>query len=191
MKKYIPVFGPQYWFDGSPEDAEFISESIERKKYFYKNIIAGESYEYFNIGSKKWVKNKGYPANLFLAMRRIEETPEPKRWTVEDQKAGRLPEVGCIVIGCDKKEYEVLAKERCELALRNTSDKNLMLVTVSRFNRDFKPIETPEEKAARLRDEWCQSALRLINDELSDACDAAVIYDALKSGELKAPDAQK
>jgi len=120
-----------------------------------------------------------------VCIRRIIQ--EPKRWTVEDQKAGRLPEVGCIVIGCDKKEYEVLAQERCELALRNTSNRNLMLITVSGFNRDFKPIETPEEKAERLRSEWCHAALRLINDELSDACDAAVIYDALLSGTLSAP----
>ena len=35
-----------------------------------------------------------------LAMRRI--IAEPKRWTVEDQKAGRLPEVGCRVVFCHK-----------------------------------------------------------------------------------------
>jgi len=87
-------------------------------------------------------------------------TRKPKLWTVEDQKVGRLPEVGCVVIGCDKKEYEVLAQERCELALRNTSNRNLMLVTVSGFNRDFKPIETPEEKAGRLEGEFVDSIMR-------------------------------
>jgi len=161
--KYEAVFGPQYWFNTGPEDAEFIGESTEHKKYFYKNIIAGESYEYFNTKKKTWVKSGGYTANLFLAARRIvEETPdpEPKRWTAEDQKAGRLPDVGCIVIGCDKKEYEVLAQERCELALRNTSNRNLMLVTVSGFNRDFKPIETPEEKSKRLEDEFVDELMK-------------------------------
>ena len=40
------------------------------------------------------------------------------------------------------------------------------------------------------KEEWCHSALKLINDELTDACDAAVIYDALLSGELKIPEVQ-
>ena len=38
--------------------------------------------------------------NPIVAMRRI--IKEPKRWTLEDKKAGVLPEVGCRVDFCHK-----------------------------------------------------------------------------------------
>ena len=49
---------------------------------------------------------------------------------------------------------------------------------------ECKPIESQEEKAARLRDDWCIKALRF-NSEHGSKVEA--IYDALLSGDLQAP----
>ena len=181
--KYEAVFGDQSLFDGCHDETAYIVIATSNGRKF----VAGEFTEYGIVEGD--VKSDG----LRIAMRRI--IADPKRWTLEDKKAGMLPEVGCIVIGCDKKEYEVLAQERCELALRDTSNRNLMLITVSAFNRDFKPIETPEEKAARLREEWCIKALsscsilsgmqkyelKRLGGYIED------IYDALLSGDIPVP----
>lgn len=51
----------------------------------------------------------------------------------------------------------------------------------------MKPIETPDEKAQRLREEWVEHALKLTNKEISDSYDAVVIYSALLSGDLPVP----
>ena len=182
--KYEAVFGDQSLFDGASKEAVLVISDMTPRaptiEFFEDEKL---NFETADVDSRR----------IKVAMRRI--IAEPKRWTVEDKKAGRLPEVGCIVIGCDKKEYEVLAQERCELALRNTSNRNLMLITVSAFNRDFKPIETPDEKAQRLRDEWRIKALssasilsgmqeyelKRLGGYIGD------IYDALLSGELTMP----
>ena len=178
--KYEAVFGDQSLFDGCYDETAYIVIATSNGRKF----VVGEFTEYGIVEGD--VKSDG----LRIAMRRI--IAEPKRWTLEDKKAGMLPEVGCIVIGCDKKEYEVLAQERCELALRNTSNRNLMLITVSAFNRDFKPIETPEEKAQRLRSEWINKAyvdFHRLGCELEVLQKEQIkqIYDALLSGELTMP----
>jgi len=162
--KYEAVFGLQYWFNTGPEDAEFIGESTEHKKYFYKNIIAGESYEYFNTRSKTWVKHEGYPVNLFLAARRIvEETPkpEPKRWTAEDKNAGRLPEVGAEV------QFNFYQSAVMRQGVIKYIDDQVVVIQTEDVTRPFcyetckvvfTPTETQEEKAERqLKKAWSES----------------------------------
>ena len=64
---------------------------------------------------------------------------------------------------------------------------------------DFLPIELPEEKAARLREEWCSKALdsagilsEMKRYELKRLGEyIGSIHDALQSGELKMPEVQK
>ena len=79
--------------------------------------------------------------SVVLAMRRI--IAEPKRWTVADQKAGRLPEVGS----------EVILRITGEIATVNAANKNRVCLTFSDggfapFNVErIEPIETLEEKA--------------------------------------------
>ena len=120
-----------------------------------------------------------------LAMRRI--IAEPKRWTVEDQRAGRLPDVGYEYIGRD-----VLLT--CVFV-----DKNRVVWGKSKDNlmychdySEIKPIETPEEKAQRLRSEWINKAyvdFHRLGCELEVLQKEQIkqIYDALLSGELTMP----
>ena len=118
----------------------------------------------------------------------INKFTQPKKtpvWTVADQQAGRLPEVGALVkpiasnpvpfLGVDRKDHKLWV-------FQGGSG-----FVFSCLAARCEPIESPEEKAARLREEWCERALKLINKEISDSCDAVVIYDALLSGKLPMP----
>ena len=89
-----------------------------------------------------------------FAMRRI--IKEPKHWTWEDKKAGRLPEVGWLVYSeNDSKSALVIAKDhegdiwfQCSCGVVRCTDGYVML-----------PIETPAEKAQREEDEFINSML--------------------------------
>ena len=122
-------------------------------------------------------------------MRRIIE--EPKRWTVADQKAGKLPEVGCNVFD-EKNENEVVVRAiNTRQVCLESPDGFIYLLPPD----DIKPIETTEEKAKRLREEWCIKALsscsilsgmqkyelKRLGGYIED------IYDALLSGDLPVP----
>lgn len=118
-------------------------------------------------------------------------TPKPKRWTVQDQKAGKLPEVGdkysaddydlvCIFVDGlgDIWGYSVAGRVKCHAA------------------KDIKPIETQAEKAQRLRSEWVETAIgetpvyAIAEHGYSKQLriDVSAIYDAMLSGELKTPE---
>ena len=116
-----------------------------------------------------------------IAMRRI--IAEPNRWTVADQKAGRLPEVGCkvdtfigecMIIGADLNLKHVAVQYH---------DGYMDILHISKI----KPIETPEEKAARLREEWCAKAVGVCGLGMLGITTLTRIYDALLSGDLPAP----
>ncbi len=115
-----------------------------------------------------------------IAMRRI--IREPKRWTVEDQKAGLLPEVGCSVYSdLDKQPATVLCVDnesdiwfQCESGRVRCTD-----------SYEISPIETPEEKAERLRSEWINEAINAVRK--TDVNGYESIYDALLSGALSVP----
>ena len=125
--------------------------------------------------------------NPVIAMRRIIRAPT---WTKADQKAGKLPEVGCEVINTD---HSISLYVLCKVIY--VDDKVVIVYngelsqTYSHgaFLVSFKPIESPEEKAARLREDWCESALKIINHKFIDARGPMAIYDALLSGDLPVP----
>ena len=86
---------------------------------------------------------------------------EPKRWTAEDQKAGRLPEVGVLVeyfANNDHFDTEITGQWRNgdELEILRGQNKNKAFVVFNKRTEQIsnliincmKPIETPEEKAA-------------------------------------------
>lgn len=111
-----------------------------------------------------------------IAMRRI--IADPKRWTLEDQKAGRLPDVGAKVDG-----GKVVFVNSFNVVTELKSGA-VIVSSPKTFLNTFKPIETPEEKAERLRNEWC--------NEAGGVCSLGMttltrIYDALLSGELPVP----
>ncbi len=116
-----------------------------------------------------------------IAMRRI--IAEPKRWTVEDQKAGRLPEVGNhILIEGNIAEFIGLSHARNNWCFRRLDGE----WGIQTANKDwFAPIETPEEKAERLRNEWINEAINAVRK--TDVNGYESIYDALLSGALLVP----
>ena len=142
--KYEMIFGDEGLFDGAPEDCILAVVAPGEDKTFYlennKSKLRGKV-----LATVDGVVN--------LAMRSIIRTPT---WTVADQNAGKLPEVGCEVINTDHSislyvlckviyvDGEVVIVYNGELS--QTYSHKAFLVA-------FKPIESPEEKAARLREE--------------------------------------
>lgn len=180
--KYEPVFGDQLAFDGMMPDCEFIVGT-----YGYK-IKDGKCFYCEKYNHKYGWSPTGDAVKALspvIAMRRI--IKEPKRWTVEDQKAGMLPDVGYEYIGRDVLLTCVFVDKNRDVW--GKSKDNLMCC---HDYSEIKPIETPEEKARRLRSE-------LINKAYVDfqrlGCELEVlqkeqikqIYDALLSGELTMP----
>lgn len=182
--KYEAVFGPQELFDGTMGDCEFASE-----EYGYK--FANGTLYYCERYDKKaeWsLSRKRHLTFKPLAMRRIIKTPV---WTMEDKQAGRLPEVGSLVLyGKSVIEFLGVGVNANYWACRYPTG-----VVSLRESYAIKPIETAEEKAARLREEWCIKALsscsissemqryelKRLGGYIED------IYDALLSGELPMP----
>ena len=175
--KYEPIFGDQSIFNGAPEDAEAVFKSHMRDSRcaYYRLSHGHERYI-----SAEWVRGPEVDSQTFNAMRRI--IAEPKHWTVEDKKAGRLPEVGAIVVSDgfnEKCEFLGVGMVNGFFVVRLPNG----LISINSAS-SFSPIETPEEKAARLREEWCIKALRY-NSQSGSKVEA--IYDALLSGELTMP----
>ena len=180
MKKYTPVFGPQELFDGASDDAVLA----------IKDTTSGRIHIFTNDG---WIKSGlkherhiGTSDNQ-IAMRRI--IKEPKRWTWEDKKAGRLPEVGTKVMQCN--EYctvDILSVHHGYIVVCNSEidDSRPVSFAIEKFIELFNPIETPAEKAARLKSEWCAKAAKQLKN-LEYTSTLTSIYDALLSGELAAP----
>ena len=236
--KYEAVFGDQSLFDGMMDDCEFASEE-------YGYSFANGRLCYCERYNEKAGWSLSFKSRLTFkpsAMRRIIRTPT---WTVADQKAGKLPEVGakytagdfelaCIFVDslgdvwgssgsgrvkCHAPEDirpietpEEKAGKLPEVGCRvnfchklNTNwrtgeikyiDDQVVVIKVDDVARpfayevdrvEFKPIESPEEKAKRLREEWCESALKIINHKFIDARGPIAIYDALLSGDLPVP----
>ena len=117
--------------------------------------------------------------NPVVAMRRIIRTPT---WTVADQKAGKLPEVGMIGALKNGREIEYLGKSVGGTLHHVRFVDDGECIRISLF--DFFPIESPEEKAARLRKEWCKEAAGVCSLGMTTL---TRIYDALLSGDLPVP----
>lgn len=115
-----------------------------------------------------------------IAMRRV--IPEPKRWTVEDKKAGRLPEVGSIVVSTgfnEKCEFLGVGMVNGFFVVRLPNG----LISINSAS-SFNPIETPEEKAQREEDEFINSLISVdipVGGFFSQGARAA--YRKLKGGE--------
>ena len=176
--KYEPIFGDQSLFDGAPEDADAVFKSPMRDSRcaYYRLSHGHERYIYTD-----WVGVPAVDSQTFNAMRRV--IAEPKRWTVADQKAGRLPEVGAKVDG-GKVVFVNGFNVVTELK------RGAVIVSSSKtFLNTFKPIESPEEKAARLCNEWCKTAADIFVRHPSRSGTESMegIYKAMLSGDLPVP----
>lgn len=174
--KYEPVFGDQSLFDNAP-----LAELVSHSGGFYKNSPDGPIYcggctfttdEYRNIG--------------FIAARRVIRTPT---WTVADQKAGRLPEVGSLVMAAEVEtknnifEFAGVCAGSKRFAVKDIDDGLLYFYS----KEMIVPIETPDEKDLRLREKWCAKAVGVCGLGMLGITTLTRIYDALLSGELTIP----
>ena len=185
MKKYIPIFGPQELFDGAPEDCFCVAKNVYDENVYYKVVDAC----LFCLDGGKW-KPLQFMSCTPIAMRQIIKTPV---WTVADQQAGRLPEVGAELIHKTRGICEFIGvgldEDAC-WALKQQSG-SIYIADKSWCQ----PIETPEERAKREREEWCSKALdsagilsEMKRYELKRLGEyIGSIHDALLSGELQAP----
>ena len=171
--KYEMIFGDAGLFDGASDGAVLaIKDTTSGRIHFFTNkgwIKSGLKHER-HIGT----------SDNEIAMRRI--IKEPKRWTWEDKKAGRLPDVGAELIHKTKGIcYFVgvgLVENAC-WALKLQS--GLIYIAEKSW---CSPIETPSEKAQREEDEFVESTCRQNEPHstlYSDGVRAA--YRKLKGGE--------
>ena len=198
--KYEAVFGDQRLFDGAPEECFCVAKNVYDSRIFYK----AECGALFWLDDDEW-KPLQFMSCTPLAMRRIIRTPT---WSVADQKAGKLPEVGCRVEYFANNEHgdtEVTAQWRSgdELEILRHQNKNKAFVVFNKRTEQssnliincMNPIESPEEKAARLRHEWVEKAVgatpvyEIATHGYSTQLriDISSIYDAMQSGELPMP----
>ena len=156
--KYEAVFGDQALFDGMMGDCEFASEE-------YGYIFANGALYYCERYNEKagWALScKSHLTFKPSAMRRT--IKEPKQWTWEDKKAGRLPDVGAEFSHChsvDKRTVLLLTDKHVGIECDN-SDVNPYFVTHAEFIKYYIPIETPREKYDRERDECIDKLLAKI-----------------------------
>ena len=118
--------------------------------------------------------------NPVVAMRRIIRTPT---WTVADQKAGKLTEVGCVVMVSPNCTATVTAVDNIQKVVSvQCEDQALDILAI----HEMLPIESPEEKAARLRAEWCRECTSKFYPRGRYGF-PEMIHDALLSGDLPVP----
>ena len=166
--KYEAVFGDQSLFDCAPKNAEIVR---------YNNY--SDDYVFSDLSHIFALSFKQLHALPIIAMRRIIRTPT---WTVADQKAGKLPEVGAKVDG-----GKVVFVNSFNVVTELESGA-VIVSSPKTFLNTFKPIESPEEKAERLREEWIRTASLLtpaVTGKLIS--DLGFIYDSFLSGDLPVP----
>ena len=175
--KYEAVFGDQGLFDrnDAPEDCEIIGDCC------YK-VICGEV-NVWNFSEKRWCDH--YKSSfLCLAMRRIIRAPT---WTVADQNAGKLPEVGCRVNFCHKlntnwRTGEIKYIDDQVVVIKADDVARPFVYEVERV--EYKPIETPAQKAQREEDEFVDSLKSVeIHAGVFFNQGARAAYRKLKGGE--------
>ena len=169
--KYEAVFGNQDLFDGA---GTFTGLDVVTRS------IASGNMMHCRLSDLTQQSLREYPV---IAMRRI--IAEPKRWTVEDQKAGRLPDVGSLIMEVESQygfEFVGVCAGSKRFAVKDVLDGLIYF-----YNKDvISPIETPEEKAERLRSEWINDAINAVQ-KTDNTGGYEAIYDALLSGELSVP----
>ena len=175
--KYEAVFGPQELFNNELEPNAIAVIFSDRANKLHATSEAEIDRQLQRTGS------------YVVAMRRIIKTPV---WTVADQKAGRFPEVGCKCVGILSEDIKrVVHVNKHLVAVENEKTLNVCNFTHEEFFRNHKSIETPAEKAARLREEWKNNVIEIHHGKRRKMSTSTFllddIYDALLTGELKAP----
>ena len=170
--KYEAVFGDDGLFFDAQKDCEMVGNGHHK--------VENGKLMVWNFAEKRWCNSHTNTITI-SAMRRI--IAEPKRWTVEDQKAGRLPEVGCMVM--------VTSVDECASVAAINNDAVCVVFHDGEFTTLHKsgisPIETPEDKAQREEDEFVKLMIDLASESQLMSCgfkDGVIsAYRKLKGGE--------
>ena len=175
--KYEAVFGNQDLFDGA---GTFTGLDV------VVHSIASGIKSYARLSDLTPESLRNHPV---CAMRRI--IADPNRWTLEDKKAGRLPDVGAEV------QFNFYQSAVMRQGVIKYIDDQVAVIQTEDVTRPFcyetckvvfTPIETPEEKAERLRSEWHRKALnKYLSDENLEPDAIMFVHDALLSGALSVP----
>ena len=180
--RYEPLYGLQKPFDNGPADSTAYGLFLD--EYIYYKMDKTSVY-FFDIDNQWSRIDDDAPIIPFLAMRRI--IAEPKRWTVEDQKAGRLPDVGCRVVFCHKLNTNWRTGEikyiDNQVAVIKADDIDRPFVY--EFDRvEFKPLETPAEKAQRLEDEFVNNVSKEASRRMTET-DLGFYTDGIRAAYRK------
>ena len=180
--KYEMIFGDQSLFNDAPEDAEMAATVCQMPRWY--TMFNGKVL-FCDSKKESWQSaDFNHPGSPLLAMRRI--IAEPKRWTVEDQKAGQLPEVGSKLIYTEtggQFSFVGVIAGSMRWACKDACDGLLYFFE----SHEMSPIETPAEKAQREEDEFVVAMLDAASQEqlMSAGFKSGVIaaYRKLKGGE--------
>ena len=172
------IFGDEKLFDGAPEDAEMAASVCQMPRWY--TTLNGRVL-FCDSKKESWRSaDFNHPGSPLLAMRRI--IAEPNRWTVEDQKAGRLPDVGAKykVEGCIVKHLGVGILMDCQ---------NFYFEYPSgecgSIGQTFaKPLETPAEKAQRLEDEFVNNVSKEASRRMTET-DLGFYTDGIRAAYRK------
>ena len=181
--KYEMIFGDEKLFDGAPDDAEYAGWFCQETRWYM--ILNGKIL--FSDGGTWCTSDNPYLSADIAAMRRT--IKEPKHWTWEDKEAGRLPDVGCRVDFCHKLNTNWRTGEiryiddQCAVIKADDIDRPFVY-EVDRV--EFKPIETPEEKAQREESEFVslvEFEYNKMPNEISFRAGIRAAYRKLKGSE--------
>ena len=172
--KYEAVFGDQSLFFDAHRDCEMVGNGHHK--------VENGKLMVWNFTEKRWCNSHTNTITI-SAMRRI--IAEPKRWAVEDKKAGRLPEVGAIVVSDgfnEKCEFLGVGMVNGFFVVRLPNG----LISINSAS-SFSPIETLEEKAQREEGEFVKLMIDLASESQLMSCgfkDGVIAaYRKLKGGE--------
>ena len=162
--KYEAVFGPQHLFKLPSAEIIVVGPHGDKTESNIDLMIGNTPDDY-----------------VIVAMRRIIRTPT---WSVADQKAGRLPEVGAKCRQGHKDEIVVAVTEK--FVVTECQDMSVCTTRKDVFMRSYNPIETPEEKAQREEDEFVslvEFEYNKMPNEISFKAGIRAAYRKLKGGE--------